>query len=157
MSVAITNCGDVGWVSDRRGYRYTTVDPITDKVWPDMPANFIDIASRAADTSGFPNFIPDACLINRYDENSKLGSHQDKDEACFDSPIVSVSLGLSAIFQLYGATRGGTPTNILLEDGDVLVFGGPARLAFHGVRKIIPSESAPLLSQRINLTFRKAL
>ena len=157
MSVAITNCGTVGWVSDAKGYRYAGRDPLSQHPWPAMPDCLIQLATDAAGKAGFPGFHPDSCLINRYDQNARMGPHQDKDEQCFDWPIVSVSLGLSALFQLYGDTRKGPALNIRLDDGDVLVFGGSARMAYHGVRKILAEGPDHLLDQRLNLTFRRAL
>ena len=157
MSVAMTNCGSVGWISDRDGYRYSATDPESHRDWPAMPEIMFDMAQKAAEESGFEGFEPDSCLINRYDPKASLGAHQDKDEACFDWPIVSVSLGLSASFQLYGDTRGGPATNMRLDDGDILVFGGPARLAYHGVRKLLTEGPAHMNDHRINLTFRRAL
>jgi len=157
MAVAITNCGKVGWVSDSKGYRYSPVDTLSHKPWPDMPDSLFELAQSAAQKAGFTDFRPDSCLINRYDPTARLSPHQDKDEQDFDQPIVSVSLGLSAVFQMYGPKRGGTPINIRLDDGDVLVFGGPARLFFHGVRKLLSESPDHLTDSRINLTFRRAL
>ncbi len=157
MSVAITNCGTVGWVSDSKGYRYSPVDTTSHIPWPAMPEILIDLAHRAAEKAGFNDFRPDSCLINRYDPTATLSPHQDKDEQNFDQPIVSVSLGLSAVFQMYGNKRGGSPINIRLDDGDVLVFGGPARLFFHGVRKLLAEGPENMPDTRINLTFRRAL
>ena len=157
LSVAITNCGSVGWISDHKGYRYAATDPKSGLPWPAMPDILLNLAQEAAAKSGFKEFIPDSCLINRYDLAASMGAHQDKDEACFDWPIVSVSLGLSALFQLYGDTRGGPATNIRLDDGDVLVFGGASRMAYHGVRKVLPEGPEHMADHRINLTFRRAL
>lgn len=157
MSVAITNCGTVGWVSDHKGYRYSSVDPKSNAPWPTMPEMLLNMANKAAEKSGFKGFWPDSCLINRYDPTASLSPHQDKDEQCFDWPIVSVSLGLSAMFQLYGNKRGGHPLNIRLDDGDVLVFGGPSRLSYHGVRRVLAEGPERMRDCRINLTFRRAL
>lgn len=155
MSVAMTNCGRVGWVSDRRGYRYDPVDPDSGLHWPSMPEPFLDLAQRAAAEAGFENYDPDACLINRYLPGTKLGLHQDRDERDRWAPIVSVSLGLPATF-LWGGQRRSDPIRRLrLENGDVVVWGGPARFVYHGVAPVKPGEH-PLTGQaRINLTFRK--
>lgn len=157
MSVAMTNCGRAGWHSDRRGYRYTADDPQTGQPWPAMPKLFRDLALRAADAAGLGPFEPDACLINRYDPGTSLGAHQDKDEPDAGHPIVSVSIGLPAVFAWYGATRGGTPITIPVSDGDVVVFGGPARRGFHGVRRLKDGDHPLTGRSRINLTFRRAL
>jgi DNA oxidative demethylase len=148
MSVGMTNCGRVGWVSDRSGYRYDPIDPDTGKPWPPMPAAFLDLASRAAAEAGFPGYDPDACLINRYEPGAKLGLHQDRDEKDPISPIVSVSLGVPATF-LWGGKRRADPVRRLrLENGDVAVWGGPARFIYHGVSPVRGGL-------RLNLTFRK--
>jgi len=155
MSVAMTNCGRVGWVSDRSGYRYDPIDPDTGKRWPAMPAAFLDVAVRAAAEAGFANYDPDACLINRYLAGNKLGLHQDRDEKDAWAPIVSVSLGLPAMF-LWGGKRRSDPTRRLrLENGDVVVWGGRARFVYHGVAPIKDGEHPLTGRARINLTFRK--
>jgi len=155
MSVAMTNCGRVGWVSDRSGYRYDPIDPDTGKRWPAMPAAFLDVAVRAAAEAGFANYDPDACLINRYLAGNKLGLHQDRDEKDARAPIVSVSLGLPAMF-LWGGKRRSDPTRRLrLENGDVVVWGGRARFVYHGVAPIKDGEHPLTGRARINLTFRK--
>lgn len=151
MSVAITNCGDVGWVSDRKGYRYSPLDPDSGRPWPQMPECFSDLAARAAAESGYKNFLPDACLMNHYTAGTGVSLHQDKNERDFTAPIVSVSLGSSAIFLFGGALRKDTPHRIVLTHGDVAVWGGPSRLFFHGVAPLKKGAS------RHNLTFRKAL
>ncbi|HEY3940329.1 MAG TPA: DNA oxidative demethylase AlkB, partial [Bryobacteraceae bacterium] len=133
MSVAMTNCGAAGWVSDRKGYRYDSNDPLTGLPWPALPELFLSLADRAAAAGGFTNFAPDACLINRYRPGSRLTLHQDKDERDFTQPIVSVSLGLPAVFLFGGSTRADRPRRIPVQSGDIAVWGGPARLAFHGV------------------------
>jgi alkylated DNA repair protein (DNA oxidative demethylase) len=156
MSVAMTNCGRLGWVTDRSGYRYDTNDPETGKPWPAMPASFRRLAGQAAEQAGFSGFSPDACLINRYQPGARMSLHQDKDEDDFGAPIVSVSLGLPAIFLFGGLKRTGRPRRFRLEHGDVVVWGGPARLVFHGVAPLANGEHALLGRQRINLTFRKA-
>jgi len=157
MSVAMTNCGRAGWVSDRRGYRYDATDPVTDRPWPQMPDSFLRLAENAAAESGFTAFRPDACLINRYEPGTRLSLHQDKDERDFSAPIVSVSLGLPAVFLFGGLTRSDRPRRIRLESGDVAVWGGPARLNFHGIAPLADGDH-PLTGRcRINLTFRKAL
>jgi alkylated DNA repair protein (DNA oxidative demethylase) len=156
MSVAMTNCGSLGWVTDRTGYRYDTSDPETGKPWPAMPAAFCQLAGQAAAQAGFPGFAPDAFLINRYQPGARMSLHQDRDERDFGAPIVSVSLGLPAIFLFGGLKRSDKPRRFRLEHGDVVAWGGPARLAFHGVAPLADGEHALIGRQRINLTFRKA-
>ena len=156
MSVAMTNCGSLGWVTDRTGYRYDAHDPETAKPWPAMPAPFRKLARQAADRAGFGGFSPDACLVNRYQPGAKMSLHQDRDEGDFGAPIVSVSLGLPAIFLFGGPKRSNKPRRFRLEHGDVVVWGGPARLYFHGVAPLADGEHALIGRQRINLTFRKA-
>jgi DNA oxidative demethylase len=156
MSVAMTNCGDAGWVTDRIGYRYDANDPLADRPWPPMPPSFRELAERAAAEAGFARFSPDACLINRYEPGARMSLHQDKDERNLGAPIVSVSLGLPAIFLFGGLQRSDKPRRYRLEHGDIAVWGGPARLAFHGVAPLADGEHAVLGRQRINLTFRKA-
>ena len=155
MSVAMTNCGGVGWVSDRRGYRYDPIDPDNGKHWPAMPATFLDLARRSAAEGGFDNYEPDACLINRYAVGAKLGLHQDRDEKDAWAPIVSVSLGLPAVFQWGGKRRSDPLRRFVLESGDVAVWGGPARFVYHGVLPLKPGEHPLTGETRINLTFRK--
>jgi alkylated DNA repair protein (DNA oxidative demethylase) len=155
MSVAMTNCGRVGWVSDRSGYRYDPVDPDTGQPWPAMPALFLELASRAAAEAGFTNYDPDACLINRYASGSKLGLHVDRDEDDPIAPIVSVSLGLPATFQWGGKKRSDPLRRLRLESGDVVVWGGPARFVYHGVSPLKPGHHPLTGDVRINLTFRK--
>lgn len=157
MSVAMTNCGSVGWISDRAGYRYAARDPETNCPWPAMPESFLSLAARAAAACGFPDFVPDACLVNHYRPGTRLSLHQDRDERDFAQPIVSVSLGLPAVFLFGGERRADRPQRIRLESGDVIVWGGPARLRFHGVAPLA-SGCHPLTGEcRINLTLRKAL
>lgn len=156
MSVGLTNCGKLGWVSDRKGYRYTQIDPLTNQPWPKMPEVFLSLAKSAAFEAGFVDFIPDACLINRYAPGTKLSLHQDKDEPDLDAPIVSVSLGIPAIFQFGGFERTDKKIKVLLSHGDVVVWGGIDRLRFHGVSQIKAATHSILGEQRINLTFRKA-
>jgi alkylated DNA repair protein (DNA oxidative demethylase) len=155
MSVAMTNCGAAGWVTDRRGYRYDAADPASGKAWPAMPAAFAELADSAARQGGFAGFAPDACLINRYEPGAKMSLHQDKDEKDFAAPIVSVSLGLPAIFLFGGLKRSDKPQRYRLEHGDVVVWGGPSRLFFHGIAPLADGEHALLGRRRINLTFRK--
>jgi alkylated DNA repair protein (DNA oxidative demethylase) len=155
MSVAMTNCGRVGWVTDRTGYRYDTNDPEAGKPWPAMPPAFRELAGRAASRAGFTGFAPDACLINRYQPGARMSLHQDKDELDLAAPIVSVSLGLPAIFLFGGLKRSDKPNRFRLQHGDIAVWGGPTRLAFHGVAPLADGEHAVLGRQRINLTFRK--
>ena len=156
MSVAMTNCGSAGWVTDRTGYRYDAADPDAGKPWPAMPESFRELAGAAAAEADFAGFSPDACLINRYVPGARMSLHQDKDELDFGSPIVSVSLGLPAIFLFGGSKRNDKPRRFRLEHGDIAVWGGPARLAFHGVAPLADGEHALLGRQRMNLTFRKA-
>ena len=157
MSVAMSNCGTIGWVSDRSGYRYAGADPETGRAWPVMPALFLDVAKRAAVCAGFENFVPDACLINLYLPGTRLSLHQDKNEQDASAPIVSVSLGLPAVFLFGGAQRNIRPRRYPLLHGDVAVWGGPARFNFHGILPIAAGHHPLLGSRRINLTFRKAL
>jgi DNA oxidative demethylase len=156
MSVAMTNCGEVGWVSDRRGYRYTTHDPLSTRPWPTMPLEFLTLAQNAASAAGFEHFQPDACLINRYIPGARLTLHQDTDENDFRAPIVSVSLGLPAVFLFGGNARKDRHRRIPLAHGDVLVWGGPARLFHHGVLPLKDGHHPQLGRQRLNLTFRRA-
>jgi len=155
MSVAMTNCGSVGWVTDRTGYRYDGIDPESGKPWPAMPPSFRALAGQAAAQAGFDGFSPEACLINRYQPGARMSLHQDKDETDFAAPIVSVSLGLPAIFLFGGLKRSDRPRRFRLEHGDIAVWGGPTRLAFHGVAPLADGEHALMGRQRINLTFRK--
>jgi alkylated DNA repair protein (DNA oxidative demethylase) len=155
MSVAMTNCGSVGWVSDNTGYRYDAIDPQSGQPWPAMPPVLRRLAAAAADDAEFDRFAPEACLINRYVPGAKLSMHQDKDELDFGAPIVSVSLGLPAIFLFGGLKRADRPARYRLEHGDVVVWGGPSRLFFHGVAPLADGEHAVMGRQRINLTFRK--
>ena len=156
MSVAMTNCGNAGWVTDRTGYRYDGVDPESGQPWPAMPAVLRELAGEAAADGGFKSFSPDACLINRYQPGARMSLHQDKDELDFAAPIVSVSLGIPAIFLFGGLKRSDKPVRFRLVHGDVVVWGGPSRLFFHGVTQLAEADHAVLGRQRINLTFRKA-
>ncbi len=156
MSVAMTNTGPLGWVSDRSGYRYSAVDPDTGRAWPKMPDSFATLARAAAAEAGFPGFEPDACLVNRYEPGARLTLHQDKDERDFTQPIVSVSLGLPAVFLFGGITRKTRPERVPLRHGDVVVWGGPDRLRYHGVAPLADGEHALLGRYRVNLTFRDA-
>jgi alkylated DNA repair protein (DNA oxidative demethylase) len=155
MSVAMTNCGCVGWVTDRSGYRYDPLDPDTRLAWPPMPVTFRSLAERAAETAGYPGFSPDSCLMNRYQPGARMSLHQDRNERDYGPPIVSVSLGLPATFLWGGPTRGDKPTRVRLRHGDVVVWGGPARLTFHGVDTLRGGDS-PAGELRYNLTFRVA-
>ena len=157
MSVGMTNCGTAGWVSDRTGYRYDAIDPESHLPWPAMPPIFAEIAARAAAKAGFPNFAPDACLINRYTPGTRLSLHQDRNERDFDAPIVSVSLGLPAVFLWGGLLRSDRPQRVRLVHGDVVVWGGPARLTFHGIDTLRDGEHELTGAVRYNLTFRRAL
>ena len=156
MSVAMTNCGSAGWVTDRSGYRYDGLDPESRAPWPAMPASFRALAAQAASEAGFDGFAPDACLINRYQPGARMSLHQDKDEDDFVAPIVSVSLGLPAIFLFGGLQRSDKPRRFRLEHGDIVVWGGPSRLFFHGIAPLADGEHGLLGRQRLNLTFRKA-
>jgi len=156
MSVAMSNCGALGWVTDRAGYRYTSADPSTGRPWPAMPASFRDLARRAALAAGFEAFAPDACLVNRYAPGARMGLHQDRNERDLAAPIVSVSLGLPATFLFGGLARGDRPVRVALVHGDVVVWGGPARLRFHGVLPVREGTHPVTGASRINLTFRKA-
>ena len=157
MSVAMTNCGAAGWVTDRTGYRYQAQNPQGGAPWPAMPADFLALAAEAATAAGFANFVPDACLINRYEPGTKLSLHQDKDEADYVHPIVSVSLGLPATFQFGGAKRSDPVRKVALAHGDVVVWGGPSRLFHHGVLTLKSGEHPLTGRRRFNLTLRKAL
>ena len=161
MSVAMTNCGSLGWVSDRKGYRYDALDPNTGAPWQPMPESFLKLANAAAAQAGYANFLPDACLINQYQTGAKMGLHQDKDEQDFSQPIVSVSLGAPATFLFGGLKRGDNPAKILLQHGDVIVWGGKSRLNYHGIMplkttNIITDGHSTFGACRFNLTFRKA-
>lgn len=156
MSVAMTSCGALGWVTDRKGYRYDPRDPATGGPWPAMPAALRALATRAAAAGGFPDFAPDSCLVNLYEPGARLSLHQDRNERDFAHPIVSVSLGVPAVFLLGGGKRTDPTQPVGLAHGDVLVFGGPARLAYHGVKPLKPGVHPALGASRINLTFRKA-
>ena len=156
MSVALTNCGRYGWTTDAQGYRYNRNDPLSGLPWPDMPAAFDDLARRAAAAAGFPAFAPDACLVNRYEPGSRLSLHQDKDERDYDSPIVSVSLGMPAVFLFGGHERTDKTQRVPLFHGDVVVWGGVDRLRFHGVLPLKDRPHPMLGSQRINFTIRRA-
>jgi alkylated DNA repair protein (DNA oxidative demethylase) len=156
MSVAITNCGRLGWTTDQHGYRYSPTDPDTGQPWPPMPATFRKLAKEAAAESGFADFEPDACLVNRYLAGSRLSLHQDKDEHDFNAPIVSVSLGMPAVFLFGGRKRTDKAARIPLMHGDVVVWGGVDRLRYHGVLPLKENPHPLLGTQRVNLTFRKA-
>lgn len=156
MSAAMTCCGELGWLTDRRGYRYTQNDPKTGEPWPEMPRIFRELAARAAEAAGFPEFNPDACLINRYRPGAKMGLHQDRDEQDFSQPIVSVSLGLPVVFQFGGARRSDRPMRLPLSHGDVIVWGGKVRRHYHGVLTLRRGAHPLTGDCRYNLTFRKA-
>ncbi len=156
MSVAMTNCGKLGWVTDRKGYRYDALDPNTGAPWPVMPASFLALAAQAALEAGFADFVPDACLINQYKPGARMGLHQDKDERDFSQPIVSVSLGVPATFLLGGFERADKTVKIQLNHGDVIVWGGASRLRYHGVLPLKAGHHPAFGLCRINLTFRKA-
>jgi alkylated DNA repair protein (DNA oxidative demethylase) len=157
MSVAMTNCGRVGWVTDRKGYRYDPLDPETGRPWPPLPACFAEVAERAAARAGFASFQPDVCLINCYEPGARMSLHQDRDERDFSSPIVSVSLGLEATFLFGGLQRSERPKRLRLQHGDVVVWGGPHRLAYHGIAPVTDGCHPTVGRRRWNLTMRKAL
>jgi alkylated DNA repair protein (DNA oxidative demethylase) len=156
MSVAMTNCGSLGWVTDRTGYRYGAIDPESGKPWPPMPPPFLKLAQDAAAEAGFAGFEPDACLVNRYEAGAKLSLHQDKDERDFTAPIVSVSLGIPAVFLFGGMNRADKTKRVPVSHGDVIVWGGPARLRYHGVLPLKEGQNPSFGEYRVNLTFRKA-
>ncbi|MGJ7507020.1 DNA oxidative demethylase AlkB [Variovorax sp. GT1P44] len=156
MSVAMTNCGEMGWVTDRSGYRYDPIDPETGRPWPRMPAVFSRLAAKAAAEAGFRGFEPDACLVNRYEAGTRLSLHQDRDERDFGQPIVSVSLGIPAVFLFGGSKRTDKARRVPLGHGDVVVWGGPARLHHHGVLPLKEGTHPFMGDCRVNLTFRKA-
>ena len=156
MSVAMSNCGALGWTSDAGGYRYTTVDPGTGRAWPAMPEALRELARRAAATAGFPGFEPDACLVNRYAPTARMTLHQDRNERDLGAPIVSVSLGLPAVFLFGGDTREARPTRVPLAHGDVVVWGGASRLRYHGILPLTAGHHPQIGPWRINLTFRRA-
>ena len=156
MSVAMSNCGSLGWVSDAGGYRYDAADPLNGRAWPPMPASFQEIATRAAALAGFDGFEPDACLLNRYDPGARLTLHQDRNERDKSHPIVSVSLGLPAVFLFGGARRTDNTQRVPLVHGDVVVWGGPARLHYHGVSQLAEGHHPQTGRHRLNLTLRRA-
>jgi len=156
MSVAMTNCGSWGWVSDRRGYRYSDHDPQTGARWPALPDCFLALADASAGAAGYAGFVPDACLVNRYSPGARLSLHQDQDETDFSAPIVSVSLGLPAVFEFGGASRRERPHRITLHHGDVVVWGGPSRRCYHGVLPLADGTHPATGPTRVNLTLRKA-
>lgn len=156
MSVAMTNCGALGWVSDARGYRYADADPDSGQAWPPMPEKWRPEATRLAAGSGFDGFLPDACLINRYGIGARMTAHQDRNEHDYSQPVVSLSLGLPASFAFHGLTRSGRPRRVRLESGDALVWGGPARLYFHGVQPVGTGNDPLCGRYRYNITFRRA-
>lgn len=156
MSVGMMNCGALGWVSDTRGYRYVSADPVSGQPWPAMPASFLELARRAAQESGYRQFVPDACLVNEYTPGARLTPHQDRNEGDFSQPIVSVSLGLPAVFQFGGPKRAAPFVRVLLEHGDIVVWGGASRLCYHGVLPLQDGSHPLTGDRRINLTFRRA-
>jgi alkylated DNA repair protein (DNA oxidative demethylase) len=157
MSVAMTNCGSAGWVTDRTGYRYDARDPESGAPWPAMPDTFLALAGDAAEEAGFAGFVPDACLVNCYEPGTRLSLHQDKDERDYGHPVVSVSLGLPATFQFGGLKRTDRPLKVSLHHGDVVVWGGASRLVYHGVLALKDGEHPLVGRRRFNLTFRRAL
>ena len=157
MSVAMTNCGEAGWITDRKGYRYNSIDPLTGQPWPSMPVAFQTLAGEAAARAGYPHFLPDACLVNCYKLGARMSLHQDKNEKDVTAPIVSVSLGLPATFIFGGLQRGDPTRRYALNHSDVAVWGGPTRFYFHGVGPLKDGNHPLLGHRRINLTFRQAL
>lgn len=157
MSVAMSNCGLAGWVTDRRGYRYATTDPETGQPWPKMPDVFLILAIEAAARAGYPGFFPDACLVNRYEPGARMTLHQDKNESDYNQPIVSISLGLPATFLFGGKERNTKTLKVPLSHGDIVVWGGPSRMNFHGVNTLADGMHPLVGRRRLNLTFRKAL
>ncbi len=156
MSVAMTNCGALGWVTDETGYRYAAVDPVGGAPWPKMPEVFSRLAMESAARSGFAGFQPDACLVNRYAVGARMTLHQDKNERDFSPPIVTVSLGVTAVFQVGGFARGDKAARVRVNHGDVVVFGGPSRMRFHGILPRAAGHHARLGDVRVSLTFRVA-
>lgn len=156
MSAALSSCGDLGWTTDTSGYRYSPLDPRTQQPWPNMPEVLRQLANMAAAEAGFVDFAPDACLINRYVPGAKMSLHQDKNERRYSEPVVSVSLGLPAIFLFGGHARSDKTRKVSLFHGDVVVWGGVDRLRFHGVMPIKEGVHPIMGPQRINLTFRTA-
>ena len=157
MSVAMSNCGRAGWITDRKGYRYSADDPVSQKPWPPMPPSFLELATSAALQAGYSGFEPDACLINQYAPGARMTLHQDKDEQDFAKPIISVSLGLPAVFLFGGLNRTDKPLRVQLNSGDVVVWGGPSRLNYHGINPLKDGDHPLTGPSRINLTFRHAL
>jgi DNA oxidative demethylase len=155
MSIQTTRCGSMGWVSEPGGYRYAPSNPSTRAPWPAMPQCLLDFAVRAATEAGYPDFVPDSCMINQYLPGNKLGLHQDRDERDLRAPVVSLSLGLPAIFLFGGLQRTGKTQRYRLAHGDVVVWGGPSRLAFHGVLPVADGDHALVGRRRVNVTFRK--
>ena len=155
MSVAVTNCGQAGWITDRAGYRYSPTDPLTGQPWPPMPTLFTQLATKAAAAAGYPNFVPDACLMNRYLPGTRMSLHQDRQEKPLGEPVVSVSLGLSAVFLWGGEARADRPLRLPLHHGDVVVWGGKSRLNFHGIAPLKTGIHPLLGEKRYNITFRR--
>jgi alkylated DNA repair protein (DNA oxidative demethylase) len=156
MSVAMSNCGTTGWISDAIGYRYDSIDPLTSAGWPPMPPGLLELATAAAAAAGFERFLPDVCLVSRYQPGARLSMHQDKDECDLESPIVSISLGLPAVFLFGGHRRSDRPQRVPLTHGDVVVWGGPSRLRFHGVLALKDGRHPLFGSCRVNLSLRSA-
>jgi len=156
MSARLSSCGALGWTTDRDGYHYSPLDPLSARPWPAMPGVFLALAAAAASSAGFSGFVPDSCLINAYAPGAKMSLHQDKNERCHTAPIVSISLGLPAIFQFGGVERSDPTQRIALFHGDIMVWGGVDRLRYHGVMPIKPGHHSLLGEQRINITLRQA-
>jgi len=156
MSVAMSNCGRLGWITDRCGYRYVTHDPLTGEPWPALPECLRALGMRAATAAGYAGFAPDACLINCYEPSARMSLHQDRNERDLNAPVVSISLGLPAVFLWGGATRAERPRRVPLASGDVVVWGGASRLNFHGVAALAAGEHPATGARRLNLTLRAA-
>ena len=156
MSACLSSCGALGWTTDRMGYRYSPVDPLTAQPWPAMPEVFLALAETATSAAGFNPFVPDACLINSYCPGAKMSLHQDKNERCLEAPVVSVSLGLPAVFQFGGFARSDPTQRISVFHGDIVVWGGVDRLRYHGVLPVKPGHHPLLGEQRVNITLRQA-
>lgn len=154
--VKMSNCGKYGWISDQNGYRYSSTDPQNLKDWPKLPTKFLQLHKYACELAGLPRFKPDACLINCYEIGLSMGRHQDKDEVDASWPIVSISLGLPAVFQIYPTQSSNSVKTVLLEDGDVIILSGASRSFYHGVKTVKADLLQPKLLQRFNLTLRKS-
>ncbi|THJ30850.1 DNA oxidative demethylase AlkB [Lampropedia aestuarii] len=156
LSVRTTSCGTHGWSSDPTGYSYVRHHPLTDQAWPEIPAAWSALATEAAQEAGFAQFAPDTCLINQYGLDSKMALHQDRSEQDLRQPVVSISLGMSALFLWGGMQRSDKPAHVLLHHGDMVVWGGVDRLRFHGIKHLTGAPHPQLGAMRYNLTLRRA-